>query len=126
MKNGDIHPMKYFVTISFLQRVMCAFVMNGIHRNTSPFVHTGYYFLYFLGSMKNIDYNQTYMILSIISVLFSLINSYVAGNQNNYSWKKQYKNKKLVEIELIKGNTLFNNFLFQSFGKDNLFYEQPY
>lgn len=110
--NVITRPMKYFVIISFLQRIMCAFVMNGIHHNTSPIVHAGYYFLYFLGSMKNIHYNQTYTLISIISVISSLINMYVSGNQNNYSWKKQYKNKKLIHVHISD--------------KNNLFYEQPY
>ena len=87
--------MKYFIIISFLQRFMCAFVMNGIHRNRSPLVHTRYYLLYFIGSMKNTNYNHTY----------------ICGNQNKYSWKKQYKNKKLIDVDISD--------------KSNLFYDNP-
>ena len=107
------HITTYFMFISLVQRLMCAFVMNGIHRNTNAYVHAGYYALYFLGSVILLDdILITYMIMSIVSVVSSVVFINIQDKQYDYSWRQQYHHKKLIDVS-------FEN-------RNNLNYEQPY
>jgi hypothetical protein len=117
----EYHYTAYFLFISFVQRVMCAFVMNGIHRNTNSYVHAGYYSCYFTGSIILLEdyitiYITThviaYIIMCIVSVMSSVAFIHLRGKQYDYSWRKQYSNGQLINVELRHRN--------------NAFYDQPY
>ena len=103
--NPLYHITLYFIFISFVQRLMCAFVMNGIHRNTSPYVHAGYYLLYFIGSMLQLDnIIITCVVMSFVSIVSSILLIHVKGKQYDYSWRKQYCNGKLINVSLEDRN----------------------
>ena len=88
-------PLYQFIMVSFLQRFMCAVVMNNIHKRTSQFVHAGYYLLYYFGG---IIYLKSYYKMVIMSLCTSLIWIYSKGKQLNYNWDKQYVDNILSNI----------------------------
>lgn len=98
-----------FMIVSMVQRIMCMYIMNTIHRKTSPYVHAGYYALYFLGGGIN---NANYYIMVCASLLTSVLSKHITGSFWHYSWNKQYINGQLHSI--TKENA------------SNLNYEQAY
>ena len=110
--------LNYFLAISLLQRIMCAYVMPSIHRRTSPFVHSFYYLFYYIGSMlsfmilkleyDNINLMISYMLYITTSLAFSLIYIYANNRERCYSWQIQYMDERPTTIEYKDRNSLFN------------------